>query len=154
MKVDIIGHYQIPALKLTAPVNGVELNWQEIKYLLGYKNLLVLVANTSIMIDLRNLNMLYQKYNGKQLDTPEKQSYVEPVITVEKKIEKVIEQPTTPEVEQQEPVVEKEEVDTSSDIIEQKETVNDTTEDESNDKKPSSDAISRKKNKRRRNHNG
>lgn len=151
MKVDIIGHYQIPALKLTAPANGVELNWQEIKYLLGYKNLLVLVANTSIMIDLRNLNMLYQKYNGKQLDTPEKQSYVEPVITVEKKIEKVIEQPTTPVVEE---VIEKEEVDASSDIIEQKETVNDTTEDESNDKKPLSDAISRKKNKRRRNHNG
>ena len=151
MKVDIIGHYQIPALKLTAPVNGVELNWQEIKYLLGYKNLLVLVANTSIMIDLRNLNMLYQKYNGKQLDTPEKQSYVEPVITVEKKIEKVIEQPSTPVVEE---VIEKEEIDKSSDIIEQEVTVNDTTEDESNDKKPSSDAISRKKNKRRRNHNG
>lgn len=153
MKVDIIGHYQIPALKLTAPANGVELNWQEIKYLLGYKNLLVFVANTSIMIDLRNLNMLYQKYNGKQLDTPEKQSYVEPVITVEKKIEKVIEQPTAPVVEE---VIEKEEeVDTSSDIVKQEETVNDTTEDESNDKKPSSsDAISRKKNKRRRNHNG
>lgn len=152
MKVDIVGHYQIPALKLTAPANGVELNWQEIKYLLGYKNLLVLVANTSIMIDLRNLNMLYQKYNGKQLDTPEKQSYVKPVIAVEKKIEKVIEQPTTPVVEE---VIEKEEVDTSSDIIKQEETVNDTTEDESNDKKPSSsDVISRKKNKRRRNHNG
>jgi hypothetical protein len=152
VKVDIIGHYQIPALKLTAPANGVELNWQEIKYLLGYKNLLVLVANTSIMIDLRNLNMLYQKYNGKQLDTPEKQSYVEPIITVEKNIEKVIEQPATPVVEE---VVEKEEeVDTSSDIIEQEVTVNDTTEDGSNDKKPLSDAISRKKNKRRRNHNG
>ena len=80
MKVDIIGHYKIPALRLVAPANGVELNIQQLKLLLKYKNLLVMVADTSTRIDLRNVDMLYNKFNGKQKDIPHKIQYTKPEV--------------------------------------------------------------------------
>ena len=101
MRVDIVGNYEIPALKLKAPVSGVELNINQLRILLNYKNLIVLVADTSVTIDGRNLEMVYNKYNGKQ-KTPVVKKKETPVV-VPKKIE-VIE--TVPETVKFEPLPE------------------------------------------------
>lgn len=66
MRVDIAGHGNVPTLNITAPTSNVELNRDEIRFLLGYRNLLVSVASEPITITPKNLDILYSKYNGKQ----------------------------------------------------------------------------------------
>jgi hypothetical protein len=66
VRVDIAGHGNVPTLNITAPTSNVELNRDEIRFLLGYRNLLVSVANEPITITPKNLDILYSKYNGKQ----------------------------------------------------------------------------------------
>ena len=66
MRIDIAGHGFVPTLNINAPASGIEANLFEIKFLLGYRNLLVSVADTPIMITTRNVETIYAQYNGKQ----------------------------------------------------------------------------------------
>ena len=106
MRVDISGHGYVPTLNINAPVTGIELNRFEIKILLGYRNLLVLVANTPTVITSRNLDAIYTKYNGKQPIVKKYKPVIETIPDVEFKPLPEITEDIVIEKKVSEPVVE------------------------------------------------
>lgn len=168
MRVDIAGHGTVPTLNITAPVLDIDLNRNEIKFLLGYRNLLVSVASKPITITPQNLDTVYSEYNGKQNQQQTKIKYTKPVI-----IDKPITQKPVVEETVEENVIETfEEISNNEIIAEEKvceSTVNETAETEQyeepvidiveetnsdviNEDKPKNNNYRKKNKKRNRNH--
>ena len=64
MKVHITGRGAIPGLRAIAPIYNQDLSEKDIRRLLNVPTLRVIDANTNLVINKKNVNNVFQKYNA------------------------------------------------------------------------------------------